>query len=148
MSPLLRPPRLLGRWSLALPFLYMGVITFLSHQPADPDLETPFGFSLADLDPELGNLLHIPLYWILGSLWCLYFEGRGFRGARAAVVVTLLCGSFGVLDEFHQSFVPGRFPSAVDVALDALGGALAAVTWPCVARVAGIRRPAGGHTVP
>jgi len=37
----------------------------------------------------------------------------------------ILAGScafiFGILDEFHQSFVPGRIVSLVDILLDAIG---------------------------
>jgi VanZ family protein len=46
--------------------------------------------------------------------------------ARAAMVVVLAVTLYGVSDEFHQSFVPGRDSSAGDVAKD-LGGALLGV---------------------
>lgn len=32
---------------------------------------------------------------------------------------------FSVTDEFHQSFVPGRYPAVTDVMIDAFGAALA-----------------------
>lgn len=45
-------------------------------------------------------------------------------GLLAATV--LLATLYGVSDEFHQSFVPGRTPDAHDVMADAIGAALAA----------------------
>ena len=39
-----------------------------------------------------------------------------------AFVIAVL---YGVSDEFHQSFVPGRTPDAADVLADAVGAALA-----------------------
>jgi VanZ family protein len=48
----------------------------------------------------------------------------------AAAVV--FCGAWGISDEIHQSFVPGREASGADVGADALGaaaGALGATAW-------------------
>jgi VanZ family protein len=36
----------------------------------------------------------------------------------------LLSGLYGVTDEFHQAFVPGRGAAALDVGIDTLGAAL------------------------
>jgi VanZ family protein len=40
---------------------------------------------------------------------------------RWVIVATLLGGLYGVSDEFHQSFVPGRNPSLSDVVADTVG---------------------------
>ncbi|MGG4141893.1 VanZ family protein [Paenibacillus algorifonticola] len=50
-------------------------------------------------------------------------------GARAdrlgiKVLIVLLCGLYGITDEFHQSFVGGRMPDAADVRNDMIGAAL------------------------
>ena len=42
-----------------------------------------------------------------------------------AIVVAL---AYAVSDEWHQSFVPGRTATPVDVAIDAIGIGLAALT--------------------
>ena len=50
---------------------------------------------------------------------------------------------YGVSDEFHQSFVPGRAPSWADVAFDSLGaaiGLLDAEQGPRLARIFGLGR--------
>ena len=40
---------------------------------------------------------------------------------RAAVIAILMAVGYAVLDEIHQSFVPGRHPSIRDIALDFIG---------------------------
>jgi VanZ family protein len=45
------------------------------------------------------------------------------RGVALAFLFTI---GYGITDEIHQSFVPGRSPSAHDVLADAVGFALAA----------------------
>jgi VanZ family protein len=61
--------------------------------------------------------------------------------AAAAFLLTLL---WGVLDEVHQSFVPGRDASARDVVADALGAALAVLVWAAWRGTARIPRALGG----
>ena len=63
------------------------------------------------------------------------------RPAAAAFFLVLL---WGVLDEVHQSFVPGRDASARDVAADALGAALALALWAAWRGTARIPRALGG----
>lgn len=46
--------------------------------------------------------------------------------ARAATLAVLLAVAYGVSDEWHQSFVPGRSSDLADVLADALGAATAA----------------------
>lgn len=72
---------------------------------------------------------HLVEYALLGvaMLWGI---GRQFPGlARPwlwAWTVTVL---YGVTDEWHQSFVPGRNPDWRDVVLDGMGAALAIWLW-------------------
>ena len=91
------------------------------------------------------KLLHMVGYAGLGVLALRAFHG-GFERPRpapttyAAVAVIL----WGVSDEFHQSFVPGRDASAWDVLADAVGFALAfAVVLLATAtlRAVGAKRP-------
>ena len=46
---------------------------------------------------------------------------------RAPLVALVLAGGYGVVDEIHQSFVPGRSSSVFDVAADVFGASLAIV---------------------
>jgi hypothetical protein len=117
----------LGGWTLALPSLYMGFITFLSAQPGGKDGLLGGSF---DPGPWLGNLLHVPLYAVLGLLWKLALETRRVSARRSTVLTVLLVTLFGIADEVHQAFVPGRTASSLDAALDVAGALLACLIWP------------------
>lgn len=114
MSPLVpRPPPLRIASALLPLVVYGGLIVHLSSQPAFGMLPTIDGFD---------KVLHL-----------IEYAGLGFLSARAvallAGVPTLraaawgagLAATFGVTDELHQSFVPGRFPSVADAVADAIG---------------------------
>ena len=70
-------------------------------------------------------LTHGIAYLVLAVLICRGLAGGSRRPLTmaGAVLAVLLSGAYGVTDELHQSFVPGRDSSAADVAKD-LGGAL------------------------
>ncbi|HSY58591.1 MAG TPA: VanZ family protein [Terriglobales bacterium] len=89
---------------------------------------------LPQADPETLSFIHYVIrkcghvteYFILSLLLL-----RGFRagnrkfGFHLASVVILMVAAYAALDEFHQSFVPGRTAAVSDVLLDTAGGALA-----------------------
>ena len=56
---------------------------------------------------------------------------RAIRGGRNtthlawALAAIGIVAAYAILDEFHQSFVPGRTPAVMDVLIDASGGAAA-----------------------
>ncbi len=70
---------------------------------------------------------HVIEYFILGLLLFRAFRGDltgswSWRWSFFAVIVVVL---WAATDEFHQSFVPTRMASAVDVGIDTAGGILA-----------------------
>jgi VanZ family protein len=69
---------------------------------------------------------HFTEYFIL-SLLLLHALSAGSRdfGLRWALIVILIVAGYAALDEFHQSFVPGRGAAVTDVMLDTSGGAAA-----------------------
>jgi VanZ family protein len=74
------------------------------------------------------KVVHLAAYGVLGALVLnALADGvlAGYTVPRAvlAIAITVL---YGVGDELHQSFVPGRTPDALDVLADAAGAALAA----------------------
>jgi len=73
------------------------------------------------------KLAHPTEYGVLGLLW---FRALGSDRKTALWTATaaslLICVAWAALDEWHQSFVPSRTASVVDVAIDS-GGALLAL---------------------
>lgn len=101
--------RALKAWG---PAALWAVVLFLSSElhvaPREWDIE------LAD------KLAHFVLYGVLGAALAW---GRWTSGPEA-VPHWLLLGAgwaYGVLDEWHQSFVPGRTPEGADLLVDVLG---------------------------
>jgi VanZ family protein len=95
----------------------MAGIFIMSAQHTVP---VPPGFS-AKVISILG---HFSVYFVLAVLlyWTLtFFMAPGLRRYAAAWGLAVL---YGVSDEWHQSFVPGRTPDFVDILTDAAGAAV------------------------
>lgn len=112
------------RWAAVL--LYMGLIFFVSHQAPD-------GLQLPPVE-HLDKVAHFFEYALLGVL-LLHAIDR-WESRRWVVLATILAAAYGVTDEMHQSFVPGRDASAADMFADALGGFVGAAGyfWRCRSR--------------
>ncbi len=101
------------RWGLALG--WMGLIFYLSSQHSFPFLDGRWYDDLRDIAG------HFTVYAVLAVLWERASAYAGVRQAtRWAFIIAVL---YGVSDEFHQSFVPGRTPDILDIATDAAGAA-------------------------
>jgi VanZ family protein len=99
-----------------------------------------FAFSsISDLPPLPGGISdksgHSIGYALLGAFLLRALAGGRLAGVtwRRAVAAVLLAALYGVSDEFHQSFVPGRSPDVHDVAADGLGALGAAAVGALVA---------------
>jgi VanZ family protein len=82
---------------------------------------------LAVIHGVIRKLGHITEYFILGILLFRAFrsgskEMRNLRWAFSSFLVIVL---YAASDELHQSFVPARTSSLVDVGIDTLGGLFA-----------------------
>jgi VanZ family protein len=75
---------------------------------------------------KFGALGHYGLYAVLGALYLMALPANGRRPWLAALLALALASAYGVTDEFHQSFVPGRVPDVADWLVDT-AGALTAV---------------------
>jgi len=105
------------------PLLLMGLIFVLSSIPGQ--VEDGVLGMFTKLDPQWQNLLHIPLFGGLQFLWLRAFGRIGQVGGKAWLVCLGITLGYGVLDELHQLFVPGRYASLLDMLLNALGAVLA-----------------------
>ncbi len=106
MSPSIT--RTIRRWLPAV--AWMALIFWFSSQP---DLPRP--------PSDLLNLIlrkgaHFGVYAVL-ALTYVHALG-GWQHRRLAFVLAVL---YAISDEFHQSFTPNRFPSAMDVLIDSAG---------------------------
>ncbi len=73
-------------------------------------------------------VFHIVAYALLASLYWLGLRGTTDTPTLYAVlIVVALATLYGISDEWHQSFTPGRMPDPFDVMVDAAGAAGAAL---------------------
>ena len=74
--------------------------------------------------PVNDKLAHVAYFALVGLLAArASLAGHGWSARRTAAVVVLGILAWGVLDEVHQSFTPGRAVEAGDVAADGVGAA-------------------------
>jgi VanZ family protein len=97
----------------------MALIFFLSHQP---DLSSGLG----TWDLILRKLAHMAEYALLCALWWRALARLTTRG-RAIVAAAVISVAYAASDEIHQSYIEGRHGTPVDVAIDSVGIAAAAL---------------------
>ena len=117
-----------ARWASVA--AYLALTYFLSSQPHVPG---------ADRVPDY--VLHTAEFTLLSLLLLRALDG-GLRRAHtaSALAATLAFGvGYGLLDELHQSFVPGRDSSLRDAAVDAAATVLTVLV---MARLGAARRSA------
>ncbi|HPN40601.1 MAG TPA: VanZ family protein [Candidatus Cloacimonadota bacterium] len=101
-----------GTTSLVLTLLWWALIWILSSVPSD-DLPSLQIFSS-------DKLAHIGVYFVLGLLVNSWLKTRQIKASkRSLIYLALLCSA--LLDEYHQTFIPGRSVSIYDFLANALG---------------------------
>jgi VanZ family protein len=93
--------------------VWMGVIFSLSALPGSA------------LPGRFSGLGHFTVYTVLGLLYCAAL-GKRRTWWHALAIAVVLASLYGVTDEFHQSFVPGRTPDVLDWLVDTVGAAVGA----------------------
>ena len=115
------------RWLRRRPLIYlwlpllawMGLIYFLSAQPDLPHPDSGW------LGLALSNGAHAFVFGVLALLWVRVLVER----RHAWLVAFLLTMLYALSDEFHQTFVPGRYADPLDLLFDALGALFALALW-------------------
>ncbi|MDQ0162598.1 VanZ family protein [Bacillus alveayuensis] len=102
-----------------LPFIYMGFIWYLSSQPADAVIETPFPF-----DDVLKESLHLVEFGLLYWFFVLMLAVQQKLTAKTSMVAALISVLYGLIDEIHQAFVPSRSSTFIDFVKDTIGVAV------------------------
>lgn len=96
--------------------LWMAVIFYLSNQSVLIDIESDTGEKL------LYKSAHFMAYALLAWLWWRALSPRRNVGWLVLFIALGLTMLYGVSDEFHQLFVPGRHGRVADVLFDTSGG--------------------------
>jgi VanZ family protein len=102
----------------ALTVGWMLLIFLLSSQSSLPTIRL---FSGTDL------LAHAVFYGVLCVLLARSLRPPRVTTWKRVLLLTTLVTAYGITDEYHQLFVPGRNASGWDILADGLGGFLAAL---------------------
>lgn len=104
---------------------YMIAILWMSSMPGVISEDaTPMHRMLVWIPSSVQNLLHLPVYAGLAFVWCGVLGLRLSRPWYLFGGAFLVTVGFGIVDEWYQSFIPGRFASIGDILVDALGAVL------------------------
>ena len=132
MSPNLR--RAVHVWG---PAAAMMALLFLASSLPGSSPMLRRGFNLTAHALAYGLLGGLLLHALAGGRW----RSITIRTAAAAVIVT---GMYGLSDELHQRFVPGRAAELIDLGADLVGALCGVlVVWAC-GIVLSIRQPGSG----
>jgi len=110
--------RTLRLLSALLAATWMATIFYLSSQPM-PEID--LGFAAQD------KLVHLVAYGLLGALLLGAQRLRAGGYTRGQALLAAAIGAlYGISDEWHQFFVPGRTMDPLDMLSDAAGALLGA----------------------
>lgn len=111
-----------------LPFLGIGVVGGGSFALSARTTVPPLPGLSRDTTAIAG---HLAVYGLLAATVWWSAEGRVATSGRRLVLAFLLVMTYGVIDEIHQRFVPGRTASTGDLVVDAVGaiGVLLPLWW-------------------
>lgn len=119
--------------------LWMALIFYFSHQPANESSELSTGITevivsaVEKVAPQsdfiVGNLNHLVrknahffIYFVLGMLLIHSLRLNGGSGYKRMGLALSICILYAISDEVHQLFVPGRGAQVSDVFIDSAGG--------------------------
>ena len=129
-------------WLLWLwgPVVGYGAIIFLGS--AQSDLSLP-------AFPSSDKVAHVLEYGVLGILWARAAKASWPRWTFPLVLasISLFTGLYGVTDEWHQLYVPGRFSDWHDALADLCGGTIGGMGYLFGVQVLRQRTRAGSTSV-
>jgi VanZ family protein len=110
--------RLVLYWGLVI--LYLGMVYFLSSL-SFRNIQSPF--------PFYDKIFHAVEYAVLAVLLyrALYISLAKHLLRFVGIAVVFLSIVYGILDEFHQSFVPSRFPDFYDLVANTTGAIIGTI---------------------
>ena len=80
---------------------------------------------------------HFIAYFVLGITFCIWIPSKKWfaKPVVYGVIVIVLCTLFGISDEYHQKFVPGRSCDLYDLAVDSAASAIAVFVYFLVIKI-------------
>ena len=108
--------------------LIVAAITFLSSRSTLP---------VTPMFPGFDKVLHFIAYGALAFTIGLWFSAESWTSfpLRNFLICTIIASVFGVIDEFHQYFVPSRVCDFWDWVADTMGGAAGAAFYLLCTRI-------------
>lgn len=120
--------------------LWMGLIFYLSHQPASESSQisggiVTFFINIIEKIVPFWNInwsgfhfvvrksAHLMAYFILGMLLVHALRNLKTTNWKRLLIVMLGCVLYAISDETHQLFIPGRSGEIRDVLIDSIGSA-------------------------
>lgn len=95
--------------------IWLGVIFAFSSYPTGTATEIIWW------DFIIKKTAHVVEYAILSLLFYRAFINSGVNKKKAGILAIFISVSYGLSDEYHQSFTPGRTPKLRDVGFDTIG---------------------------
>ena len=98
------------------------VIFILSSIPGDELPDEPFDM--------FDKLVHAVIFGVLCLLIYRAFQFQNFNRFLkefSILVAFMFIIAYGILDEYHQKFIPGRYPDPADALADVIGGGFASI---------------------
>jgi len=105
--------RTIKKFSYWVPTIIWMMLIFYVSGRTSTELQLAFPF-IEDLNPG-----HIAAYFVLALL--AFYSFHKSRVKRPFVATLVLAITYGITDEFHQSFVPTRQPDIADLVRDTIG---------------------------
>ena len=76
---------------------------------------------IINIKPHIQNFLHIPVYSLLAVLWLRLFNQHQIDQRKSFCLVLLIAIGFGIINEWIQFFIPGRYLSIADMLFNTIG---------------------------
>lgn len=138
--------------SWAAVILWMGLIFYLSHQPATASSELSRGVTeivlsiiekvVPNEDLDVSSIHHLIrknahffIYFFLGMLVLHALKTSKGTGYQTIGLALLICVLYAISDEIHQLFVPGRGAQVKDVLIDSAGASVGIVGYLVLSRL-------------
>lgn len=90
----------------------MGIYFFSTMQSAPIDTSSTF---------NLTYVYHFVIFFLFGLFLLITIKGENETETKHMIIVLIIAILYAALDEFHQSFTPGRNVSVIDLLVDTAG---------------------------